>query len=192
MTNMLTPEMSEKKNHFISRTIAKFGNSLGSFIRSKVGSNEDAEDILQEVWYQLSSFGDLERLENISAWLYRVARNKVTDKYRKKSENSLESMSVFESDDTDELLSEILIFDDSENPELAMFKESFWEELMAALDELPESQRRVFILNELEDMTLQQIADKSNENIKAIISRKNYAVKHLRKRLNQLYNELNF
>lgn len=192
MTYMLTPEMSEKKNYFISRTIAKFGNRLANFIRSKVGTNEDAEDILQEVWYQLSSFADLEQLENISAWLYRVARNKVTDKYRKKSEDSLENNSIFESDETDELLSEILISDDTGNPELAFFKESFWNELMAALDELPENQKRVFILNELEDMTLQQIADESHENIKTIISRKNYAVKHLRKRLNQLYDELNF
>ncbi len=155
-----------------------------------MGTNEDAEDILQEVWYQLSSLADLEQLENMSAWLYRVARNKVTDKYRKKSELSLENF-VFDDEETEfDLFDEILSANDINEPEIAMFRADFWEELMAALDELPENQRRVFVLNELEDMTLQQIADESNENIKTIISRKNYAVKHLRKRLNQLYDEL--
>ena len=72
-----------------------------------------------------------------------------------------------------------------------MFKELFWEELMIALKELPENQRSVFVLNEMEDYSLQQIADRTGENIKTIISRKNYAVKHLRKKLNHLYQELN-
>ena len=75
---------------------------------------------------------------------------------------------------------------------MAIFKEQFWHELMEALDELPENQREVFLLNEIEDYTLQEIADKKNENLKTIISRKGYAVKHLRKRLQHLYNELNY
>ena len=81
--------------------------------------------------------------------------------------------------------------DTSATPEDNFFKELFWEELLSALNELPENQRNVFIWNELEDLTLQEIANKTNENLKTIISRKGYAVKHLRKRLQNLYNELN-
>ena len=85
-----------------------------------------------------------------------------------------------------------MLLDENASPELALFKEEFWSELMQALDELPENQKEVFLLNEIEDFTLQEIADQKGENLKTIISRKGYAVKHLRKRLQHLYNELNF
>ena len=85
---------------------------------------------------------------------------------------------------------EILLMDVSSNPELAIFKELFWKELFISLDELPENQKQVFVLNELEDMTLQEIATQTGENLKTIISRKGYAVKHLRNKLNYLYSEL--
>lgn len=175
----------------IKSTIQAFGKKLFGFIRGKVRSNEDAEDILQDVWYQLSSFGNLEDIENVSAWLYQVARNKVTDKYRKKTTDSLEDY-AFEDSDGDLMFKEILLLDDSNNPDLALFKETFWGELERALQELPENQREVFVLNEMEDLTLQQIADLKGENLKTIISRKGYAVKHLRNRLNYLYEELNY
>ena len=80
--------------------------------------------------------------------------------------------------------------DDRNNPDLNFFKELFWKEFQQALDELPPNQKEVFILNEIEDMTLQQIADQKGENLKTIISRKGYAVKHLRNKLNYLYKEL--
>ncbi|MCE3227244.1 MAG: polymerase, sigma-24 subunit, subfamily [Bacteroidetes bacterium] len=83
-----------------------------------------------------------------------------------------------------------MLADDSD-PAMKLFKDLFWEELMAGLDELPANQREVFILNELEDMTLQEIADMKNENLKTIISRKGYAVKHLRNHLSELYKEFN-
>lgn len=175
----------------IKSTIQAFGKKLFGFIRGKVRSNEDAEDILQDVWYQLSSFGNLEDIENVSAWLYQVARNKVTDKYRKKTTDSLEDY-AFEDSDGDLMFKEILLLDESNNPDLALFKEAFWVELEKALQELPENQREVFVLNEMEDLTLQQIADLKGENLKTIISRKGYAVKHLRNRLNYLYTELNY
>lgn len=182
--------MSEEAST-IKNTIQAFGKKLFGFIRGKVRSNEDAEDILQDVWYQLSSFGNLEDIENVSAWLYQVARNKVTDKYRKKTTDSLEDY-AFEDSDGDLMFKEILLLDDSNNPDLALFKETFWGELERALQELPENQREVFVLSEMEDLTLQQIADLKGENLKTIISRKGYAVKHLRNRLNYLYEELNY
>lgn len=181
--------MSEKTEKSITQTVNQFGKRLFSFIRNKVSTQEDAEDILQDVWYQYSGLSDIEEIENVSGWLYQVARNKIIDLYRKKKPEFLEDYG-YENEDGEIDFKEILLIDDSESPELQMFKELFWEELMNALDELPENQRQVFILNEFEDLTLQEIADKYNENLKTIISRKGYAIKHLRKKLNYLYEEI--
>nr|MBK9650903.1 RNA polymerase sigma factor [Bacteroidota bacterium] len=183
--------MADQKRFSITNTVQQFGNKLFGFIRGKVKSNEDAEDILQDVWFQLSNFSNVDELENMSAWLYSVARNKVTDKYRKKTIDSLEDY-TYQTDDDETAFKEILLLDDTNNPELKLFKEHFWNQLMVALDELPEKQREVFVLNEIEDLTLQQIADSKGENLKTIISRKGYATKHLRNKLNYLYQELNY
>ena len=182
--------MTETKQISLTDTIKKFGNKLFGFVRGKVKTNEDAEDILQEVWYQLSNLTNIDAIENTSAWLYSVSRNKITDFYRKKKTDNLEDY-AYENEEGDFLIKNALLSDDSNDPELAMFKELFWDELRLALDELPENQRHVFIQNEMEDKTLQEIADETGENLKTIISRKGYAVKHLRKKLFLLYNELN-
>jgi RNA polymerase sigma factor (sigma-70 family) len=182
-------EMAETAKQNIVGTISEYGKRLFGFIRSKVRSEEDAEDLLQDVWYQFSNLSNINEIESVSGWLYQVARNKVTDFYRKKKSTSIEDY-TYENEDGELNFKEILLADESD-PASKLFKEVFWEELMAGLDELPPNQREVFILNELEDMTLQEIADKTNESIKTIISRKSYAVKHLRKRLSNLYNEFN-
>ncbi|MDR3652621.1 MAG: RNA polymerase sigma factor [Paludibacter sp.] len=182
--------MSDQKAISITKIIKQFRQKLFGFVRGKVDNTEDAEDILQDVWYQLSNLTDIDDLENVSAWLYEVARNKITDKSRKKTNLALEEYS-YENDEGEFNFKEILLLDDSNNAELAFFKEIFWKEFQNALDELPENQRDVFLLNEMEDMTLQQIADFKGENLKTIISRKGYAVKHLRNKLNYLYEELN-
>lgn len=183
--------MAEKSKNSITQTINQFGKRLFGFIRGKVKTQEDAEDILQDVWFQLSSLSNIDDLESVSGWLYQVARNRVTDLYRKKKSDSIEDYE-YEDEEGDLGFKEILLMDDSNNPDLQVFKETFWQELMNALNELPENQREVFVLNELEDLTLQEIADKTGENLKTIISRKGYAIKHLRKRLNYLYQELNY
>lgn len=171
----------------ISGIVKNYGNKLLSFIRGKVKSSEDAEDILQDVWYQLSNTINLDEIESMSGWLYRVAKNKVIDKYRKKPTDYLEDF-IFEDANGNVSIKDILLseFMDPAQEEL---KNLFWDALMHALDELPENQRYVFVQNELEEKTLQKIAAETNENIKTIISRKGYAVKHLRKRLQELYNE---
>jgi RNA polymerase sigma factor (sigma-70 family) len=181
--------MPDKKSSSLTNIIQRFAPALTGFVRSRVNRSEDAEDVLQEVWYQLSRLSNIDELENTGAWLYRVARNKITDLYRKKRNDS--SLEDYASDQDEQYIRDILLMDDSESPELASFKEVFWKELTLALKALPENQQRVFILNEVEDMTLQEIADLENENIKTIISRKGYAVKHLRKRLEHLFKELN-
>ena len=190
METTINLSMSEQKAISISNAIKQFGNNLFGFVRGKVKSTEDAEDIVQDVWYQLSKLNNIAELENVSAWLYEVARNKITDKSRKKTNQPLEDFSFIDQDGEFNF-KEILLLDDSNDPEIGFFKEMFWNEFEKAIDELPENQKEVFLLNEIEDMTLQQVADVKGENIKTIISRKGYAVKHLRNKLNYLYNELN-
>ena len=171
----------------IIQTVSAYGTRLFGFIRSRVNSDEDAEDILQEVWFQLSNRGEVETLESVSGWLYRVAKNKIIDRSRKKKDELLEDFGTEDEDGLFQLPDYLLAtFND---PSSESLRKLFWEELTHALNELPEKQRNVFVWNELEEMTLQQIADKEQENIKTIISRKRYAVQHLRKRLEDLYNE---
>lgn len=177
-----------RDNRSIAAVVKNYGKKLFGFIRGKVKTVEDAEDILQEVWYQFSNLTNIEDIESVSGWLHQAARNKVIDRYRKKSTRSIEDFEEM-NDDGELHLREILLLDESENPDLAMFKDLFWQELMKALEELPEKQRAVFISNEMEDKTLQEIADATGENLKTIISRKGYAVKHLRSRLSYLYEE---
>ena len=190
METTINPSMSEQKAISITKAIQQFGKNLLGFVRGRVKTTEDAEDIVQDVWYQMSKLNNIAELENVSAWLYEVARNKITDKSRKKTNLALEDY-VYENDDGDFNFKEILLLDDSNNPELGLFKEMFWKEFQQAIEELPPNQKEVYLLNEMEDMTLQEIADKKGENLKTIISRKGYAVKHLRNKLNYLYKELN-
>ncbi|TAF67347.1 MAG: RNA polymerase sigma factor [Cytophagales bacterium] len=168
----------QKSNHFI-QTIRQYGRKLLAFIRNKIVNKEEAEDILQEVWYQMSRLEDWEEIDSLSGWLYKVARNKITDTYRKKKHPM---------EDIDQVGFEELWFDDEWDTTVGNdLKELFWQTLQEALEELPEKQRQVFVWNELEDMTLQEIADMTQENLKTIISRKGYAVKHLRKKLEFVY-----
>lgn len=171
----------------IVKTITDYGKGLFSFIRGRVKTEEDAEDILQDVWYQLSNVVDIDDIEQMSGWLFRVAKNKIIDKYRKKSPEALEDLE-YENEDGGFDFNDILLADD-DDPESVYLKDLFWQELFIALDELPEAQRRVFVWNELEDKTLQQIADDTGDNLKTIISRKGYAVKYLRQRLETFYND---
>ena len=192
MDAILNIKMNEiQTKNTVSQTFNKLGKQLFAFIKNKVKIVEDAEDILQEVWYQFSNFSNIDELDNASAWLYTVSRNKITDFYRKKKTDNLEDY-TYENEEGDFSIKDALLIDDSNNPELAMFKDLFWDELIKALDELPKNQRFVFIENEIEDKTLQKIADETGENLKTIISRKGYATKHLKKRLQHLYNELKY
>jgi RNA polymerase sigma factor (sigma-70 family) len=188
MNALYFENMPQEKSVPMIEVVKKYGNKLLYFIKGKVKIVEDAEDILQEVWYQTSKISDLADVENLSAWLYKVTRNKITDNYRKKKDELLEDFS-FEDEDGEINIKEILLADENDDPDAQLFKDLFWDELMYALNELPENQRLVFIQNEMEDKTLQMIADEQGENIKTIISRKNYAVKHLRKKLQSLYKE---
>ena len=180
--------MTNKSKNII-KAVSDYGKGLFNFIKGKVPSEADAEDILQDVWFQLSNIDDTDEIEQLRGWLFKVARNKIIDKSRKKTEELIDDLVYTGEDDDDGFnFADILLMDDND-PESVYIKEVFWQELFAALDELPENQKQVFIWNELEDKTLQQIADETGEKLKTIISRKGYAVKYLRSRLETLYNE---
>lgn len=172
----------------IVQTVREYGKRLFGFIRPRVGSDADAEDVLQDVWYQLSQLVDMESVENMGAWLFRVTRNKLTDRSRKRKTDRLDDL-AYENEEGELQFGDLLLAD-FVTPEDEYIRQLFWETLFAALDELPENQRNVFVWNELEDQTFQQIADRTGENIKTLISRKRYAVQHLRSRLETLYLEL--
>ena len=189
MDSIQPEEMQLKNSKSFSDTVKKYSSQLMSFVKARVRKTADAEDILQEVWFQFSRLTNMDQLENAGAWLYAVTRNKITDSYRKKKTDSLDELTENLEEET-AVLEKFLIADYSNSPEAKLFKDIFWDELYKALDELPEKQRSVFLLNEIEQLTLQQIADLQQENLKTIISRKGYAVKHLRLRLQGLYDEL--
>lgn len=182
-------QMAEKSRQNTVQVVKDYGKKLFRFIRGKVRTDEDAEDILQEVWYQFSNASALNPIEQLNGWLYAVARNKITDQYRKQQPELLADYS-YEDEDGELHFADILLADASQNPETAHLKNIFWEALFTALEELPANQRTVFVQNELESKTLQQIADETNENLKTVISRKRYAVQHLRKQLQHLYDDL--
>lgn len=188
VANKIMIPQKEKEN-IISQAVTSYGGKLMSYIRPKVKNTEDAEDILQEVWYQFSSLTNLSEIVNVGGWLYRVTANKIIDKYRKKKTENLEDF-VYEDEDGTFSIKDILLLDDSAGPEIKMFQDEIWKKLFEALEELPEKQRLVYVENELNDKTLQEIADEQGEKLKTIISRKNYAVKHLRTRLRILYEDL--
>lgn len=141
------------------------------------------------MWYQFSNITNLSEIVNVGSWLYRVSNNKIIDKYRKKTTENLEDFG-YEDEDGEFSFKEILLMNNSGSPELQLFQEEVWKQLFESLDELPVNQRLVFMENMLEDKTLQQIADEQGENLKTIISRKQYAVKYLRKKMNGLYQDL--
>ncbi len=180
--------LTEEKSQNIVQTIQEYGKRLFSFIRGRVRTDEDAEDILQDVWYQFSNVADSEPIEQVSSWLFTVARNKITDKYRKQKMSHIEDF-VYEDEEGDISYKDLLLADTT-TPEDTELKKMFWEELLKALNELPQEQRQVFVQNELEDMTFREISEKTGENIKTLISRKRYAVAYLRKRLENLYTDL--
>ena len=191
MEELLTinPTMPSSTGKNIASVISRFGRRLLGFIRQRVGNEADAEDILQDVWYQLTTTVDTEPIEQISGWLFAVARNKIIDRYRRRQPASLESL-LPETDEPGAADLAALLLDNSHNPETANLRALFWKTLQEALDELPEEQRTVFIQNELEGIPFKDIAAATGEKVNTLISRKRYAVLHLRERLLTLYREI--
>jgi len=167
----------------------KYKSPLRGFITKRVPSKEDSEDILQNVFYQLSKIDLVENpITHISAWLYSVARNLIIDRSRKRKEEEMPYIS--DRDDETTLSREITDTLLSMNSRESDFiKTLIWDELGAALEELPQEQRDIFELTELEGFSFKEIADLTGITVNTLISRKRYAVLHLRKRLFEVYEE---
>ncbi len=160
---------------------------LFDFIRQRVRTEEDAEDILSDVFYQLmSSYSVTEPIEKMTSWLYTVARNKIIDWYRKKRP---ESLPRDENDPSLPLNLEDILYDPTQNPDQVYARSLVWTELADALDELPYEQRDVFVMHELEGKSFKEIAEATGEPINTLLSRKRYAVLFLREKLQELYDD---
>jgi RNA polymerase sigma factor (sigma-70 family) len=180
---------TEQQNKAIGETLDGESKRLFDFIRRRVPTDDDAEDILQDVFYQFVNTTRLEPIERAASWLFKVAGNKVIDWYRKKKPERLERKSVFDDDDETTSYAEDLLFDPADSPEVAYNRSQVWDKLYAALNELPEEQREVFVMQELDEMSFKDIAEITGEPVNTLISRKRYAVLHLRERLKGLYDE---
>ncbi len=181
----ISNEMSLARKNNITGVIATYSKRLLGFIRNRVETEEDAEDILQDVFYQF--IGSAEPIGQVSGWLFRVARNKITDEYRRKHTELIED--IYPSDNDDHFNWTELFFDE-DNPETEYLKSMFWEVLDQSLQELPPEQREVFILHELEGVPYKVLAAAGIGTVNTLISRKRYAVLHLRNRLRVLKDEL--
>jgi len=190
-TLTIPPLMSPSIGKNISSVISRFGKRLQSFIRRRIGNEADAEDILQDVWYQFTATADTEPIEQVGAWLFRVARNKIIDNYRKKKPESLESLlppTGLAEEEPSGFAS--ILLDKSNDPETANLQALFWKALNEALDELPPEQREVFLWHEVDGLSFKEIAERTGEKVNTLISRKRYAVLHLREQLVDLYEEI--
>ena len=184
---------NQKKNRpNVGQLISENEPQLKAFIRRRVDNNADAEDILQDVFFQLIRTVNetMNPIEQITAWLYRVARNSIINKKKKKMEDELPS---YLNDEGDEILhdfAEVLFSDESPSPETEYMRSLVWDELELALSELPDEQRDAFVLMEMEGLSAKEVAEATGIPVNTLLSRKYYAVRYLRVRLKDLYNDL--
>ena len=181
--------MTQKLN--VPEIISNYANNLKGYIRQRVNSVEDAEDVLQEVFYQLAETDRLMKpIDQIASWLFTVARNRIIDLYRKKKTTSLPEYDsdIYDEDDVEELSS--LLSDNGSTPETEYLRSLVWIELENALSELPPNQRDVFEMHELQGISFKEISEMTGEPVNTLISRKRYAVLYLRERLQDLHDDL--
>src|SRR6266403_4311167 len=178
-----------EQDHQISEIVAEERSRLRNFIRRRVSDPRDAEDILQEVFYELVEANRLLMpIEHVTGWLFRVARNRITDLFRKKKPENFSDTAV--ADETGELLVwEDLLPSPDAGPEALYARSVLLDELELALDELPEEQREVFVAHELEGRSFKEMAAETGVSVNTLLSRKRYAVLHLRERLQSIHDE---
>jgi len=181
--------MEIEQDQRISEVVKREQSRLRNFIRRRVPDPGDAEDILQEVFYELVEANRLLMpIEHVTGWMFRVARNRITDLFRKKKTESFSDAAVTGEDE------ELLHFEDllpspDAGPDALFARNVLLEELEFALDELPEEQRAVFVGHEIEGRTFKEMAAESGVSINTLLARKRYAVLHLREQLRNIYDE---
>jgi RNA polymerase sigma factor (sigma-70 family) len=184
------PWHTAEQNRRISEAVRREQGRLRNFIRKRVADAGDAEDILQDVFYELvEAYRLMQPVEQVGAWLDRVARNRIVDFFRKKRPEPLGEGSLETADEEGSLLLEDLLPSPDAGPEAAYARDVLLEEIDAAVKELPEEQRDVFIAHEVEGRSFRELAEETGVSVNTLLSRKRYAVLHLRRRLQAIYNE---
>jgi len=189
MKDVASLRMAIEQDRRISDVVRREQSRLLDFIRRRVPDPRDAEDVLQDVFYKLVEANRLLMpIEHVTGWLFRVARNRIIDLFRKKQPESFSDGVVI---DDDELLSlEELLPSPDAGPDALYARGVLLDELALAIDELPEEQRDVFVAHELEGRSFKEIANETGVNVDTLLSRKRYAVLHLRERLQSIYDDL--
>src|SRR5216110_3532061 len=190
MDHALTKQWAmAEQDQRISEVVKRERSRLRNFIRRRVPNPADVEDILQEVFYELVEANRLLMpIEHVTGWLFRVARNRITDLFRKKKPETFSDAAV-EDQDGEVLKIEDLLPSPDAGPEALYARHVLLDELELALDELPDEQREVFIAHELEGRSFKEMAAETGVNVNTLLSRKRYAVLHLRERLQSIYDE---
>ena len=189
----MTERMALEQDQRISDVVKREQSRLRNFIRRRVPDPRDAEEILQDVFYELVEANRLLMpIEHVTGWLFRVARNRITDLFRKKKPESFSDTAVARNDEDehDELLRfEDLLPSPDAGPEALYARTALLDELELAVDELPDDQREVFLAHELEGRSFKEMAAATGVSVNTLLSRKRYAVLHLRERLQSIYDE---
>ena len=182
--------MALEQDRQIVDVVRREQSRLRTFIRRRVPDARDAEDVLQDVFYRLVEANRLLMpIDHMTGWLFRVARNRITDLFRRKKPESFTETVIVDEDD--ELLSlEDLLPSPDAGPDALYARRVLLDELEIALDELPAEQRDVFVAHELEGRSFKELAAESGVNLNTLLARKRYAVLHLRERLRRLYDEV--
>ena len=178
------------QNLEIERTVRQEGGRLLNFIRTRVRNEDDAQDILQDVFGELiEAYRGLETIERVTAWLFQVTRNKITDMYRKRGPEPQVRSPRARDIETEAMLDDLLP-DLSANPEELFIRDAFWDAVHIALEELPPAQRQAFVWHELEGLSFREMSAITGETENALRLRKHYAMRSLRVRLASLSNDL--
>lgn len=179
--------MSKEQNKVITETLASEQGKLFNFIKKRVNVREDAEDILQDVFFQLVNvYESIGSIDKVTSWLYKVANNKIIDGRRKKRAELYDD----HANEKEVLMLEAILPDLSNSPEDILLQDLIWEAIQEALTELPVEQRQTFIWHEFEDLSFAEISSLTGISENTLFSRKRYAINYLRKRLRTLYKEL--
>ncbi|HZD31581.1 MAG TPA: sigma-70 family RNA polymerase sigma factor [Candidatus Angelobacter sp.] len=182
--------MTLEQDQRISEVVKQERSRLGSFIRRRVPDPRDAEDILQEVFFELVEANRLLMpIEHVTGWLFRVARNRITDLFRKKRPELFSEAATVDDDGEVLQLVDLLPSRDA-GPDAAYARSVLLDEIELALDELPDEQREVFVAHEFEGRSFKEIAAETGVSVNTLLSRKRYAVLHLRQRLQTIYDEI--
>jgi len=181
--------MTLEQDQRISEVVKREQSRLRNFIRSRVPDSSDADDILQEVFYELVEANRLLMpIEQVGAWLFRVARNRITDLFRKKRPEPLSEIGRVDEGGEFLQLEDLLPSPDA-GPEAAYARSVLFDELVVAIDELPDEQREVFLAHEVEGRSFKELAAETGVSVNTLLSRKRYAVLYLRERLQSIYAE---